>query len=109
MVDHMLAAINKNDHPLFRAFLFKTANGFLHEIGHVFVTFLAKDQDREMTPPQINALTVSAPQTDEPGEAGLFLEYYIFGGTLGYYHDRNGGTEEDGEVCLLYVATLVEG
>ena len=88
-------AFDQNSAHLFRAFLFLTANLLLHEIGHVFVTYLTKGQ--ELTPPRINALTRDV--TGSNGEAGRALEYLIFDGTINYFKEPNIGTP-DGQVCF---------
>lgn len=77
---------NPNDYEnkRFRTFIFMFANTFLHEIGHVLVTFLTKG--RTWTPPRITA-QVGGYSGDFHGEAGRNLETIIFGGTMEYYLD----------------------
>ncbi|KAF6235157.1 hypothetical protein HO173_006786 [Letharia columbiana] len=93
--DHMSIAFGKasqtNNHHPFQAFLFMTANTLLHELGHVFVTYLTKGQSA--SPPQVNAVTEGV-QGGE-GEAGLALESLIFGGTIAYFQEPVSGTPDD--------------
>ncbi len=60
------------------------ANVFLHEIGHILVTFLTKGKTG--TPhhvrPQLAGYSVPG-----RGEAGRSLETILFGGTQEYYRD----------------------
>lgn len=95
-------ASQTNNHHPFQAFLFMTANTLLHELGHVFVTYLTKGQSA--SPPQVNAVTEGV-QGGE-GEAGLALESLIFGGTIAYFQEPVSGTPDD-QVCFPTVA-LVE-
>lgn len=83
--------IDENSLQLFRAFLFMTTNTFLHELGHVFITFLSKGQ--EQTPSQINTPSENMPESE--GEAGQALEYLIFDGTLEHYHDPSSSAPDD--------------
>ncbi len=91
-------SINNNEESqhVFRVFLFMTAHVLLHELGHVFMTYLTKG-DEEMTPPQINALSDSVPGSH--GEAGRALECLIYGGTIHYFH-KPGSRTPEGEVRL---------
>ena len=78
----MVAADGKK---CFRTFLFIFANRFLHEIAHIFVTYL--DKGRSNTPPRIRA-EVGGYSREDMGEAGRYLETTLFGGTLEYYRDH---------------------
>ena len=68
----------------FRTFIFMFANVFLHEIGHILVTFLTKG--RTGTPlhvrPQLDGYSMPG-----RGEAGRSLETILFGGTQEFYRD----------------------
>lgn len=76
---------NDYEHRRFRTFNFIFANTFLHEIGHVFVTFLTKGQ---MGTPRRLRAEISGYSGQDRGEAGRCLETIILGGTLEYYRDR---------------------
>lgn len=79
----MSKAYDENRQQLFRNLLFMTTHTLFHEICHVFVTYLTKGQ--ESTPPPINDPTVSA--YDNEGEAGRYIEYRVFGGTINWFHE----------------------
>ena len=70
-------------------FIFHSATILVHEISHVFFTYLS--QGEGLTPPVITAKLgtvdpIGSSGTIE-GEAGLDLESWIFGGRL--YHSRD--------------------
>ena len=83
----------------FRIFLFMIAHVVLHEITHLFITYLT--QGRELTPPRVNAQTMLGygDVLRDEGEAGLALEVELFGGTINYFHVPADGSSE-GQVCL---------
>lgn len=83
-------------------FLFLEINCLLHEIGHLFITYLGLG--KQQTPLSMSAETG---YKDDPkvGEAGRRLEALILGGTMGYWVDADHGTEDD-EVCLQMVALI---
>lgn len=91
---------NDHEHKRFRSFNFIFANTFLHEIGHVFLTFLTKG--RTVTPCHINAEVVGY-SGEHRGEAGRNLETIILGGTLEYYRDH---TDDDSQVLSHYRSLL---
>ncbi len=105
-----LKSFREEDQGLFRVFLFLTVNTLLHELGHVFFTYLTKGQ--KPTPPDIkapNTLMVKDPsEIDNPssdmiideGEAGRALEHEIFEGTINYFHEPGRGTPDD-QVCSV--------
>ena len=70
------------DKQHFRTFVFMFAHVFLHELGHMLVTFLTKGE--AATPPRIRA-QVSGYSDEYKGEAGRNLELILFGGNLEYY------------------------
>ncbi|KAL9063751.1 MAG: hypothetical protein Q9161_009301 [Pseudevernia consocians] len=86
---------NEDRKHSFRTFLFATATTFLHEIGHVFVTYLTAG--RSDTPPEINALKVYIPESG--GEVGRALESLIFGGTLYFHRDPDSGVPPEDQVA----------
>ena len=76
----------------FRTFQFMFAVTFVHEIGgHVLVTFLTNGR-RPLTPP---SMTAAGYDNTGLGEAGRYLEYVLFGGTMAFYRDP---TQGDGQV-----------
>ena len=77
----------------FRVYLFALAKSFLHEVGHVFITFLGTG--RFKTPPRMDDLTGSKARNSqlERGEAGRKLESLVFGGRV--YVLRNPEEDED--------------
>ena len=84
------------------AFLLKHAKTLLHELGHIFVTYLSRGRQGCSTPPTTNAPTYLEPWPGR-GEAGRRLEYYVFGGTLAFLEYPIGETRKDA-VCSLIVA-----
>ena len=66
----------------FRTFVFMFAHVFLHELGHMLVTFLTRGE--AATPSRIRA-QVSGYSDKYKGEAGRNLELILFGGNLEYY------------------------
>ena len=91
---------DENSRHLFRASLFKTITILLHEIGHVFVTYLSKGQ--ELSPRQINAPIGSVPVEigeKNSGEAGFTLEYLVFDGTVTFFHEASSKTPVD-QACF---------
>ncbi|CAD6576917.1 MAG: hypothetical protein ASARMPREDX12_008046 [Alectoria sarmentosa] len=102
---HMLAAamcanssededdLDQQDH---RAFLFMFANCLLHEISHVFFTYLGKGT--EHTPPIMKAnMTDTVDDTEDKtmGESGRKLELLVFGGAMDILRDAKAGTPDD--------------
>lgn len=94
-LDDVLVSFDVNRQRLFQAHLFMIINTLVHEIGHVFITYLTEGRE-ETTPPNINALAQDVP--GDNGEAGLALECLIFGGTINYFRDPIGGNSDD-QVC----------
>ena len=93
---------NSDERKRFRVFLFILAKSFLHELGHMFVTFLGKgDTD---TPPRMNAQQVGSPQNTR-GEAGRYLEDLVFGGLVKVMRNP---AEDDSQVCA-YLPSLMKG
>ena len=72
---------NSDADKQYRLFLFMTANIFLHEVGHVYITYLTKG--RESTPPNTIAY-VAGNLHGIQSEAGRNLETRIVGGTLNF-------------------------
>lgn len=82
---------DSDEQKRFRAFLFIFATSFLHELGHVFVTFLGLgDVD---TPPHVDAHAGGSSQGDI-GEAGSFLEEEIFGGVMSVMRNPDKGNDQ---------------
>lgn len=76
----------------FRAFLFTLAKSMLHELGHMFITFLGLGETH--TPPSMNMEV----EGDSPtvGEAGRHLETLVFGGAMLLFRNPAKG---EGQVC----------
>lgn len=66
----------------FRTFVFMFAHVFLHELGHMLVTFLTRGE--AATPPRIRA-KVRGYSDKYKGEAGRNLELILYGGNQEYY------------------------
>lgn len=92
-----------NDYP---DFLFQTACTLVHEMGHVFITYLSRG--RAMTPPETRAHLVGsseAPMDEAPAEAGLTLESWIFGSRMIWVRETWIPTRENA-VCPTLVALV---
>ena len=77
----------------FRGFMFLFANIFMHELGHLFITYL--NQGRMRTPTHIYPRVMGLPEGPK-GEAGRCLETLLFGGVVCNYRNTN---EDDDQVC----------
>ena len=76
----------------YRRFVFFTATVLVHEVGHIFVTYL--NQGKFATPPKVSG------NMYESSEAGGHLECILFGGRVVGLRNRG----EDGQqVCPRYV------
>ena len=89
-----MTAENIDPHKRYRTFMFVLGNKFMHQLGHLFVTYLSKGQGGAETQ-QSNGLL--------RGEAGIKLEQLIFGGFISQYHNLEDG---DGQVCSCTAALL---
>lgn len=87
-----------------QAFLFREANSLLHEIGHVFITYLSRGQESAGTPTTMKA-RIAWEKNPNEGEAGRKLEFLVSGGTMEYWVDPDTGTRPD-EVCSHMVALV---
>jgi hypothetical protein len=83
----------KDDTRRRRRLIFMFFHAICHELAHVFMTYLNKGLGN--TPPKIGDPRTSNP-SPEVGECGAYLEFYGFGGSIGY--DDNGVSRA--EVCL---------
>ena len=91
----------------YRAFLFMFANTILHEIGHIFLTFLTGGTKN--TPPFMKNKgkgDIGPPVDKTRGESGHQLEQLVFGGTMSYPRDPFSGTP-DKWVCSDMVALVL--
>lgn len=104
----MLAAADKaknskssDDRSDLTLYLFFFATTVLHEIGHLFVTYLS--QGKEDTPINVGPRDAFPEGEEERGEAGYNLEHRLFGGKLIWarHPDRE---DNDSQVCLCMVA-----
>ena len=92
-------AVDEDGRHRFRAFLFMPADILLHEMAHVFITYLSKGQS--LTPSQVNTLPTIKEETE--GEAGRALEVLMFGATINYVHEPITGSQDD-QVCFKYLS-----
>ena len=83
---------NDPDTRDFWHFVFMFTNTILHEISHVYITFLSKGARDADTPIHMNA-PVLAQAEESVGEAGRWLERKLFQGTIHYYRDPDPGKE----------------
>ncbi len=75
----------------FHRFIFMFTNVILHEISHVFITFLSKGAPDTDTPIHMNA-PVHGQVVEPVGEAGRWLEKNLFQGTIHYFCDPKNRT-----------------
>ena len=92
--------IHSEEHQRFRRFVYNTAITMVHEMGHLFLTFLNGGESG--TPPS------------EPGyggfvygEAGRELEFLLFGGFHAFIRNPND-VAADAQVCSN-LCSLTEG
>ena len=78
----------------YRTIKFQFVVTILHEIGHIFFTYLSEGMDE--SPPH---------QSRKPGESGFRLEEMVFGGELHFLHDKRLGDEDHG-VCPSTIAPV---
>lgn len=71
-------------------FVFLHATTIMHELAHVFVTYLSRDGTD--TPPELNAGGI----IDAMGESGAYLEQLVFGGVVVHTRDPK---DVAGQVC----------
>ena len=92
---------NSNDSRRFRRFLFLFAYKFLHELGHLFVTYLGKAHLE--TPEEVGMTMAQDPDSEgkSRGESGARLERHVLGGYMTIVHDFKEEAEEPVErrVC----------
>lgn len=81
---------NSKESKRYRSFVFLHALTIMHELAHVFVTYLSRGGTD--TPPELDADDI----TNAMGESGAFLEQLIFGGVVIHAHDPN---DDAGQVC----------
>ncbi|PGH09007.1 hypothetical protein AJ79_05802 [Helicocarpus griseus UAMH5409] len=99
----------------FQTFVFQLANTFVHEVGgHLLMTFLSDlivDENGQMarpfTPPSVTYSNYGTRDNCVAGESGRALEDILFGESLEYYHDPNGGPRQPGISHLLDEDNLV--
>lgn len=90
------SAEDKEGHILnaYRIIKFQFVVTILHEIGHIFFTYLSEGLDN--SPPH---------QSRKPGESGFRLEELVFGGELHFLRDKRLGDEEN-VVCPSTIAPV---
>lgn len=81
---------NSKESKRYRTFVFLYATTIIHELAHVFVTYLSRGGT--ITPPEVNA--GDAKNTE--GESGSYLEEQVFGGVVLHPRDPN---DDAGQVC----------
>lgn len=92
----MVTAYTHHHSTDFRTWQFIFAHIILHELTHLFVTFLGRTNPGTMTPPHIGC-GIPGTYSDQSvkGESGRWLEFVLFGGTFEIFKDpdrRNGQT-----------------
>lgn len=93
---------NSADSKRFRIFLFIFAKTLLHEVAHMFITYLGLG--KRGTPPHMYA-PGAVSSTGKQGEAGRYLEYVLLGGRVSVMRDP---AEGKGQVCS-YLPALMGG
>lgn len=93
-----------DDSRRFRTFLFQLAKTLQHELTHVFVTYI--DHGRSLTPGRFLPPLDDGDTEKYKGEAGKWMEYELFGGTLLYMRDPDDKAKYS--VCS-HLPTLIGG
>lgn len=75
----------------FHIFLFLLSKSILHELTHIFVTFLG--QGTTLTPPDVT-VTTPGEQRSPRGEAGRYMEKLIYGGLIRVFENPDEVDEE---------------
>ena len=97
----------------YEAFLFREVNCLLHEIAHVFITYLSKGRPELATPTEMKGDLMYDKEPNK-GEAGRKLEALAFGGTMEYMvdPDTGAGAEPEGgkpRKVSSHIIALVRG
>ncbi|KAI1323037.1 hypothetical protein F5Y16DRAFT_403905 [Xylariaceae sp. FL0255] len=79
-------------------FLFSHACSTVHELAHLFTSYFSLGVDFPDTP---RALTYRNYGQHGGGEAGRWLEYVFFGGSVEFYKRRSDGPEQAGVPYLI--------
>ena len=79
----------------YRDFKFLFATTILHELSHIFLTYLTKGN--ELTPPSMRAFATTTAPT-RAGESGHLMEQLVFGGQISFFRDHVVGSL-DTSVC----------
>lgn len=87
---------SSKEYKRYRTFLFLFAITFLHELGHLFISFLVKD-GRD-SPPQLSIDLVDDIHGDST-ESGRLLEVLLFGGAVVPARDS---ADDVGQACLYF-------
>ena len=91
---------DSHEQQRFRAFLFSFATSLMHELGHVFVTFLGSG--KKGSPPPVYA-QASDRSEGTKGEAGAYLENKVFGGVVTAMYNPAEGEDQ---VCSYRPALM---
>lgn len=83
---------NRDGIKRYQGFIFLFTNVLMHELGHIFMTYLT--QGYANTPPSMFGKAPGVSQGAR-GEAGRYLEQNLFGACLGNYRDT---AQNDGQV-----------
>ncbi len=91
---------DSESHKRFRAFLYLIMRVCIHELGHIFITFLTSGLSN--TPPEMfpRVKGQSKPKDGKPGEAGSYLEVLIFDGDLTVGIDADADKDSQVYQCL---------
>ena len=83
---------DSHEQKRYRSFLFQFATLFMHELGHMFVTFLGLGE--KGTPPPMKGDLRGTGK-----EAGAHLETIIFGGVLFPMYNPDEGEDQHHQAC----------
>ena len=81
---------DSDDSKRYRTFIFTMTKTYVHELAHVFVTFLGRGSIK--TPPELGAKKTFEPEMTRP-EAGRYVEKAVFGGLISPM--RNPAEDDD--------------
>ena len=89
----------------YKGFQFLFAISILHELAHVFITYLTEGKKHTPRKQKVYDKTADGPNTQ--GESGCMLEQLVFGGLITNFRDPIVGSPDDS--VRSNIVALVQG